>query len=202
VWADVGDALASAANYLRNLGWDDTRAWGREVVLPAGFDPALASVDTNAMETVKPLSTWSDLGVRRAGGAALPTADIAAALVLPAGARGPAFMVYENYRVILQWNRSTFYALAIGHLIDRLAGGGPLASSRGPIDPLTRANVVALQQGLSVRGYLKPGEVDGVFGAGTRRALRAFQRDHALPADGYVDTITLPAVLAGLASST
>jgi membrane-bound lytic murein transglycosylase B len=184
IWTDVQDALASAANYLKALGWDGARTWGREVVLPEGFDPALASIDPNAAEIVKTLPQWAALGLRQGDGAALPRQEIAAALVLPAGIGGPAFLVYENYRAILKWNRSTFYAIAVGHLADRLAGGPALVAPRREEEPLRRDEVLALQAGLHRLGYLN-GDADGVVGASTRQAVRAFQRARGLPADGY-----------------
>ena len=199
VWQSAADALGSGANYLKNLGWDASRAWGREVRLPTGFDPGLASIDTAATETVRPLAAWSQLGLRRADGGPLPVVDIDAALVLPAGASGPAFLVYENYRTILKWNRSTLYAIAIGHLSDRLGGGGPLGAPRSATAPLARADVLALQEALSRRGLMEASGVDGVLGSGTRRALRNFQKTEGMPADGYVDSVSVKDLLRRLA---
>lgn len=199
-WQSTADALGSGANYLRNLGWDGARTWGREVTLPSGFDVRLASIDTNAADVIRPLSAWAALGVRRADGAALPTGDLTAALILPSGAQGQAFLVYENFRAILKWNRSTFYAVAIGHLADRITGGAVIAGKRSSAPPMSRDDVLALQQALSRRGYLGADGVDGVVGAATRRAIRSLQIDKGLPADGYVDSSSLPSLMRSLAA--
>jgi membrane-bound lytic murein transglycosylase B len=195
IWNDTEDALASAANYLHALGWDGKRGWGREVALPPNFDVGLASIDSSASETVKPLSEWAALGITQADGSRLPKQDIVAALVLPAGAEGPAFLVYENYRAILKWNRSTFYAIAVGHLADRLSDGPALVALHHAEIPLQRADVMALQDGLFRLGYLKD-KPDGVVGGGTRQALRTFQRANGFTPDGYANRVMVQAVVA------
>ncbi len=119
IWTSRPDVFASAANYLRNVGWRDDITWGRRVTLPSGFDTALADLDV-----VKRLSEWQRLGVRREDGSPLPTRDLNASIVLPGGAGGPAYVVYDNYRSILRWNRSLYFATAVGHLSDRIEGRG------------------------------------------------------------------------------
>ena len=119
IWTSRPDVFASAANYLRGVGWRDDITWGRPVRLPADFDPALADLDV-----VKRLGEWQALGVRRADGTALPSRDLAASIVLPGGNGGPAYVVYDNYRSILRWNRSLYFATAVGHLSDRISGRG------------------------------------------------------------------------------
>lgn len=192
IWQNVPDALASTANYLNKLGWDSKRTWGREVRIPAGFDLRNVSLDVDAKETVKSLAQWAALGVRRADGGALPKQDLQAALVMPAGAKGPAFLLYDNYRVTLRYNRSAFYAIAIGHLADRLTGAGGLTAPPHEADPLRREEVVALQEGLVTLGFLKT--ADGVMGSGTRQGIRAFQLANGLTPDGYADRSILTAV--------
>lgn len=113
IWGTLPDVFASAANYLASNGWQGDQTWGREVRLPAGFNAAL--IDPKGSRS---LQEWARLGVRRADGTALPAAAIKASLVRPDG--GPAFLVYENWRVIMKWNRSTFYALAVGQLADQI----------------------------------------------------------------------------------
>lgn len=199
IWGDVPDALGSAANFLKNLGWDSARTWGREVSLPAGFNVGLASLDTDAKETIKPLAEWARLGVTRAGGGALPAQDVDAALILPGGVKGPAFLVYEDFRVIMKWNRSVSYALAVGHLADRLNGGGPLVASGQNDPPLKREDVLQLQTDLAALGFLKA-TPDGVLGPVSKQAARSFQAANGLPPDGYVDGPLMAAVRAKAAT--
>lgn len=116
IWRSVPDALASAANYLALAGWKDDQTWGRPVTLPGTFDYALAGLNTRL-----PLSRWQSLGVRRSNGSALPRRNLDASLILPDGPEGPAFLVYDNFRAILRWNRSTSFAVAVGTLADRIA---------------------------------------------------------------------------------
>ncbi|MBL8628623.1 MAG: lytic murein transglycosylase [Rhodospirillaceae bacterium] len=184
VWGQTPDALGSGAHYLQNLGWNPKQTWGREVRLPAKFDFTLASLDGGAKDTLKSLQEWSTLGLTRADGAPLPRQDVQAALIIPAGAKGPAFLVYDNFRAILKWNRSIFYAVAIGYLSDRITGGPALAGTRVNDPPMAREQVMALQSALQKLGELKA-EPDGVFGSGTRQALQVYQRKCGFPADGY-----------------
>ncbi len=180
IWNSLPDVFASAANYLRSIGWRSDQTWGREVRLPAGFDWNQAS-----LKVEKPLRGWAALGVRAANGQALPVADFDGSIILPGGYRGPAFLVYGNFRAIMRWNRSIFYAVTIGHLSDRIAGGGTLVARRPADDrPLSRAEVQEIQNRLIGLGYA-PGTPDGVVGAQTRAALRNYQRAAKLPPDGY-----------------
>ena len=154
--------------------------WGREVLLPADFDYSLATRDVR-----KALSHWADAGVSNASGQRLPSLDLEAAILVPAGANGPAFVTYRNFEVIMRWNRSEFYALSVGRLADRIAGAGAL--QRPPPDDglkLSRDLIVELQRNLGTLGY-DSGKVDGIFGAATRTAVREFQRDRGLVPDGY-----------------
>jgi membrane-bound lytic murein transglycosylase B len=118
LWNNFGDIFASAANYLSRSGWKGDQTWGRPVRLPAGFDAKLAGT-----ATTKPIEEWQRLGVRRTDGGDLPKRDLTASLVLAEGATGPAFLVYGNYQTILKWNRSTFFAVAVGHLADGIGDG-------------------------------------------------------------------------------
>jgi membrane-bound lytic murein transglycosylase B len=195
IWTSVPDALASVANYMQTVGWEGPRGWGGEVRLPARFDAALASLDTDATETVKSAAQWTALGVRRADGSPLPAADGAAALILPAGITGPAFLVSGNYRDILKYNHSTFYAVAVGYLADRLGGAPPLMAQHQPGEPLKRDDILALQQGLQSLGLLQAAP-DGVAGTATRQAVRAFQKANGLPPDGFIDLNLIAAVRA------
>ncbi len=116
IWDNRADALGSIANYLARAGWREEELWGREVVLPAGFNPEDAR-----RENTKPLREWTRLGVRRPDGTALPALDMEAAIILPGGAAGQAFAVYANFNVIRRYNPSNYYALAVGLLSDRVA---------------------------------------------------------------------------------
>lgn len=115
IWTSLPDVFASAANYLSTVGWNPNQTWGREVRLPRGFDAAHAG-----LETRKKLAEWQRLGVRNTGGGDLPAVDIEASLVLPDGPGGRAFLVYDNYRTIMRWNRSTYFATSVGLLADRI----------------------------------------------------------------------------------
>ena len=114
-----------------------------------------------------------------------------AQLVVPAGHTGPAFLVYQNFEVIMRWNRSTTYALSVGHLADRIAGAGPLYQALPSNQPrLHRSEVIELQESLSARGF-EVGEIDGLLGPASRAALRDFQMDSGLIGDGFPDRKTL-----------
>jgi len=180
IWTDLPDVFASAANYLASIGWRGDERWGREVRLPADFDWELAS-----RKLRKPIAEWRRLGIRRADGSALPVAEISGAIVAPGGHRGPAFLVYGNFDKILNWNRSLLYAIAVGHLADRIAGQGSLLAARpAKEEPLSRAQVEEMQGLLAELGF-DAGEPDGMVGSRTRAALRAFQRAAKVPPDGY-----------------
>lgn len=118
IWTTPADVFASAANYLARSGWRDDITWGRAVRIPANFDRS-----SMGMKTSKRLPDWQRMGVRKADGSNLPTRPISASLIEAEKGKGPTFVIYENFEVILKWNRSTFFALAVGHLADRLGGG-------------------------------------------------------------------------------
>jgi membrane-bound lytic murein transglycosylase B len=177
------DVFASAANYLAANGWNERASWGQEVWL----DPAQFDYLETGLEFEKSVLEWQNLGVRNTSGGDLASSDLKASVLLPAGAKGPAFLVYRNFRSILRWNNSVLYALAVGHLSDRIAGGGPLAYQRPAEEvPISRYDVVEIQSMLTTLGF-ESGEPDGLVGEKTRRAIRMFQKSIALPADGYPD---------------
>ncbi|MHB8765854.1 MAG: lytic murein transglycosylase [Deferrisomatales bacterium] len=120
IWGNEGDALASAARYLSRHGWQGGRGWGIEAQAPPGL-----TAKPRAAGPWRPLAEWRRLGVRAAGGGPLPGGDTEATLVRPDGPRGPAFLVYPNYRALLRWNGSDLFALTVGHLADRLPGPPP-----------------------------------------------------------------------------
>ncbi len=182
LWDSVPDVLASAANYLAAHGWHAGVTWGLEVTVqaPGAFDWGLSDPTVR-----KPLGEWQSLGIRRVGGQSLPSEPLPAGLLLPAGYRGPAFLTLENFEVIKRYNTSTSYALAVGHLADRINGGSAIVG-RWPTElaALSLSDRVELQLLLRQRGY-DPGAVDGLIGPRTQRAIRAFQRATQQPADGY-----------------
>ena len=118
IWTDEADVFASIANYLTHLHWRPDQTWGRAVRLPPGINPGLIG-----LKIEKPLREWERLGIRNADGSALPRAELAASLVAPDGPSGPAFLVYGNFKAVMKWNRSTFFATSVGLLADRLVTG-------------------------------------------------------------------------------
>jgi membrane-bound lytic murein transglycosylase B len=179
IWGSLADVMASTANFLARAGWRAEEPWGAEVRLPPGFDAGRAD---GALRQSS--AQWAAEGVQTVH-AAPPPAIADAAILLPAGARGPALLVGANYRAILRYNNSTSYALAVGLLSQRLAGGpGIVEPWPRDLAALTRNQVLALQAALNERGF-DSGTPDGVAGPATRTALRRWQRSVGLPADGY-----------------
>lgn len=182
LWNSLPDVFNSMGNFLKKIGWQRGEHWGREVSLPKGFDLSLADSSTK-----RSLQAWQDLGIKLADGRKFPSLHetMYAKLVLPYDYSGPAFLVYKNFIVIKRWNNSDKYALAVGHLADRIVGLGPLSKSQPKNDrSMTRKQVIELQQLLLKQGY-KIGNADGIAGSKTRKALRDFQSKHNLPSDGY-----------------
>lgn len=186
IWTSVPDALASTANYLHKHGWQTGKTWGYEVTLPAGFDFRLADDKTTLT-----LREWFRRGVSRVNGKGFPRESDRALLVMPAGASGPAFLMLRNFYVIKRYNQATSYALAVGHLADRIIGGGPLAGDWArEYLPLNRTEIAELQQALNRRGF-NVGTADGKAGPVTRRAIRAYQHSRGLIPDGYPSVVLL-----------
>jgi lytic murein transglycosylase len=179
IWGSMPDVVASTAHFLARSGWQAGQPWGVEVRLPAGFEPGRAD-----MAVRQPSAQWAAEGVATIDGQPLPAfAD--GAVLLPAGARGPAFLIGPNFRTILRYNNSTNYALAVGLLAQQLADGtGVQAAWPRDLAPLSRSQTVELQTALNQRGFAA-GAADGVMGPATRDALRRWQRSAGLPADGY-----------------
>ena len=191
----VPDALASTANYLRRAGWRAGQPWGWEVRLPPGFDASLAGRTKR-----RPLSDWVARGVRRADGEPIPSSAAAAAVLMPAGAAGPAFVVLRNFDALYAYNAAESYALAIAHLSDRLRGGGPFVVPWPTDDPgLSRIERRELQTLLLARGHAI-GEVDGLIGANTRRAIRDEQARLGRPQDGRAGMKLLETLRHGVAA--
>jgi membrane-bound lytic murein transglycosylase B len=172
--------MTSAANYLSRAGWKEGERWGREVLLPPGFDFALSGTGVR-----KSVTEWDALGVRRADGTPLGTAAMEASVIVPAGANGPAFLAYDNFRTTMVWNRSTFYAISVGHLADRFMGEPDIQHMPATAEQaLARNDVMEMQELLNRLGH-DVGEPDGILGTRTREGVRLFQLANDIPADGY-----------------
>ncbi len=180
LWTSPADALASTANILHAAGWTNGKPWGTEVALPAGF-----AYDTADLDIVKPVAAWKKLGVKTILGGELDAADQPASIYLPAGATGPAFLVFPNFKVILKYNNAASYALAVCLLGDQLKGAPAIVAAwpRG-LTPLNRDERLTLQNSLITLGF-DIGKADGMIGAKSRAAVRGWQKAHNLPADGY-----------------
>ncbi len=180
VWQSEVDALTSAANYLQQIGWHASERWGREVKLPKNFNFSAIEFDKRY-----PLADFAALGVTQANGQPLPHYDTEAELVLPNGHQGHAFLVYHNFDVILDWNLSKNYALSVGILADKLVGAKGV-SSLANAKPLafSRVQMEKLQTKLNELGF-DTGEPDGIWGPNSRKAIRAFQIEKNLVADGF-----------------
>ena len=180
LWNDKEDIYASAANFLKKNGWAKGEKWGREASIPKNFD-----YKQTGLEIKKSVNDWAKLGILRANRNRLPNSNMKASLIVPMGYRGPAFLVYRNFDVIMDWNHSILYAISVGYLANRINGSGKLIAK--PIDEplLTRDNILTIQQTLNLLGY-NTGVPDGMAGPKTRSATRKFQADIGLVADGYV----------------
>ena len=186
----VPDALGSTANFLKRAGWLNGQSWGYEVRLPPGYSGP--SGRTNR----QPLAQWRSLGVVTADGQPLTEAG-SAALFIPAGVKGPAFLVSGNFNAIYSYNAAESYALAIAHLSDRLRGAATLRTAWPTDDPgLSRAQRRELQELLAARGF-DVGAADGGIGPRTRAAIRAFQASTGVAEDGRAGVRTLDALKAG-----
>jgi membrane-bound lytic murein transglycosylase B len=182
----VPDLLASTANNLKTDGWVKGAGWGYEVVVPATFDFRLADRDR-----MMSIAEWMKLGIARAGGEPFPKPSARAYLLVPAGVQGPGFLMLENFRVIMKYNPAEAYALAIGHLADRLRGGGPLLQNWPRYEHvLSRAERLELQQHLVRHGF-DIGEPDGQLGGRTRAAIREFQTRVGQVPDGFASSAVL-----------
>ena len=189
IWSeDPADALASAANYLSRMGWRRGQPWGVEVRLPDGFNTGLAG-----RGSTRSVSEWSGLGIRDMDGRTVPDHG-AASLLLPDSPRGPAFLIFRNFTVLMRYNNSEFYVIGIGHLSDRLRGGGPI---RGNFQPdrfgLRMGDRQDLQRRLTRAGFDTQG-TDGVIGPNSEAAIRAWQQARGLPVTGQPSRAMLDAL--------
>jgi membrane-bound lytic murein transglycosylase B len=179
LWASEEDALSSAANFLANLGWEAGYRWGREVQLPDNFNFQLSGYKNR-----QPLSEWNEKGIKKANGNALGEGDTSAYVIVPAGHEGPAFIAYKNFRVIMRWNNSEFYAIAVGVLADRIAGASGIKAALPDLPAYSRNDIITLQSKLNALGF-DVGKPDGIIGPATREGIRNYQIAHNMIADGF-----------------
>lgn len=186
IWRNLGDAFASTANYLAKHGWLYQQTWGYEVVVPSNFDHSLASGKRK-----RTLAEWSRLGVKRANGKSWPRPSDPAYLLYPAGANGPAFLMLKNFDVIKRYNNADAYALAVGHLADRVIGGGDFVQNWPRNErPLSSGEVREMQSLLTRRGF-STGGIDGKVGPKTIGAIRAYQSSRGKVPDGFASSALL-----------
>jgi len=192
LWGSKPDVFASTANYLAKKGWQQNAPCFDEVRLPAGFDHALADISIE-----KSVKDWVALGVTRISGETLAGrpalgADAQAAVILPGGHMGPAFIAYPNFKAVLAYNNAISYALAICQLSQRFEGGSAFQTDwpRGEMPILSRTDRLELQMLLNRSGF-DVGEPDGVIGKKSREAIRAFQKKIGVPADGFASVTLL-----------
>jgi len=190
IWTSSADAVASAANLLQSLGWQAGEPIALEVTLADGFDYAQADLGIK-----KTVGEWTRAGVRLTGSSSSPLREgEQASVLLPAGYKGPAFLVFDNFRAILGYNNSTSYALAVTLLAQRFDGQGQVRGAWPKDDPpLGRTDLTLLQTLLGQQGY-GAGTADGMLGPATRAAIRAYQVKNGLPADGYASASLLERV--------
>jgi lytic murein transglycosylase len=183
----IPDALGSVGNFLKASGWQRDQPWGYEVLLPENYHGPSGRHQRQA------LAEWVKLGVTRTDGRGL-VGEGNAALLLPTGTRGPAFIVFRNFDAIHAYNRSESYALAIAHLADRFRGGAAIQGKWPTDDPiLTRTERREMQERLVKKGFLE-GDADGIVGSRTVAAIKAFQASAGLPTDGYASARVLNAL--------
>ena len=191
IWSDdPTDSLASTAHYLAKSGWTRGQPWGVEVTLPAGFNTG-----ATGRGNTRSASDWAAAGVRAASGGPVPDHG-AASVIIPAGANGPAFMIFRNFNAILRYNNAENYAIGVGHLSDRLRGGGPVRGAFPPDENgMTKAQRQAMQQRLTAAGF-DTGGTDGVIGNKTKAAISAWQTARGVQATGQ-PSLDLLAALGG-----
>ncbi len=179
IWTEPRDALASSAYYLKRMGWQKGLAWGFEVSVPGDFNFAEARI-----KNTKTPAYWRDKGVT-AISRKIDDDLGEVSIFAPAGLRGPVFMLTKNFRVLLRYNTAPAYALAVGHLSQRFFGAAPFARDWPQADrPLLPEEIAELQRRLRKAGY-DTGDIDGVLGRQTIAAVRDYQKDRGLAADGF-----------------
>jgi lytic murein transglycosylase len=170
------DAVLSGAALLRHHGWQPNQPWVHEIRIPAGLDLQLTGLGTEL-----PVAEWQRMGVQPRHGS-LPS-GLPASVILPQGHRGPAFLIFPNFRVLFEWNQSFTYVLTAAYFATRLEGA-PVFEPGNPDPGLNQDQMRDLQRALTARGF-NTGGTTGILGANTRIAVQAFQAQVGLPADGW-----------------
>jgi membrane-bound lytic murein transglycosylase B len=192
IWNSKQDALASTANYLAKAGWKPDRPWGWEVTLPKTFDRAMIG-----RKNWREVAQWKKLGVKRADGKDFGADHADAFVMVPQGVDGPRFLVTKNFTVIMAYNFSHSYALAVGHLGDRISGMGPIRAAWPDVEyDLNYKQRKELQRRLTALGF-NTGGSDGRFGARTYEAIVAYQKRAGLRMDGVPSTKLLERIRKG-----
>ena len=180
IWDTIPDALGSTAAYLRKSNWIPGQTWGYEVKLPKSY-----TASRYKRGSLRTLASWQKAGITRVNGKPFPRPGDKAQLLSPDGRNGPSFLVLNNFRSLLRYNNADSYALAVGHLADRLAGYGPFVQSWPTSEKrLSMEQRMELQRHLVALGHLE-GEIDGIIGSGTLEGVRSYQRAKGMPVDGY-----------------
>ena len=177
VRGSLPDAVLTGAALLRHHGWRPNEPWLIEVQIPQGLD-----LTRTGLRTQMSVSDWARLGVQ-ARGVSMPSGRLQASVILPQGYRGPAFMIFQNFRVLFEWNQSFTYVITAAYFATRIEGA-PVYDAGNPESGLDRDGMMALQRQLTARGF-DVGAIDGILGAGTRSAVQDVQAQVGLPADGW-----------------
>lgn len=175
VKASSADAILTGANFIQHLGWKRGEPWLQEVTLPGNFP-----WETTGLDQRRNGSEWASMGVKPRQGS---IANVPAAVILPQGRKGPAFLAYRNFDIYLEWNQSFVYTTSAAYLATRL-GGAQVYNQGNPEPGLSDPQMKQLQKKLQDLGY-DVGKIDGILGSGTRHAVQEMQKKLGMPADGW-----------------
>ncbi len=180
IWNSLPDAFASAANYLKNIGWKPNQKWGREVFLPDNL--SWVRLNNNLTRTI---GEWKAAEIVPSDGKAMIGSNLEATIMFPGGHKAPVFLLYHNYEVITKWNRSLLYAIGVGHFADRVIGGGKLKTKRNKLFVANAKEVRRVQTLMTEEGFYDS-DITGFAGVNTREGVRAAQEYYDMPIDGYI----------------
>lgn len=188
IWYSFEDAAASAANYLSEIGWKNNQEWGQQITLPWNFD-----FNNSGRKNIKTIKEWKKMGVKPLKGEKLPSDEVKAAVILPEGRKGNAYLVLNNFNKIMIWNRSENYALAIGQLADYIRTGKTWKPVKeNPAVRLRTDDILQIQSFINNLGWFdKKLDEDGMLGSQTREAIKKVQKQAKMPQDGYPDSVLM-----------